>query len=111
MEEKKYLNLFKAFEKAPMEEFLMTIMDAVSEEDRKKLILDDISFHRYNADVVSLEAWMCLAPVESNQWIWISVEMDASSRSIREDFLTRDSYGKESLHSLQACIDYYKCMS
>lgn len=106
--EEKYLNLFKAFERAPMEEFLKTIMDAVSAEDRKRLVLEDVSFHRYNADVVSLEAWMCLTPIESNQWIWVRVEKDSSSGSLQEEYNTKDSYGKESLHSLQACIDYYK---
>ena len=108
MEEEKYLNLFKAFEKAPMEEFLKTIMDAVSPEEQKGLILEDVSFHRYNANVVSLEAWLCLSPVESNQWIWLRVEMETSSRTIHEEFYTKDSYRKESLPSLQACIDYYK---
>lgn len=108
MEEEKYLNLFKAFEKAPMEEFLKTIMDAVSAEDRKRLILEDVSFHRYNANVVSLEAWMCLAPVESNQWIWVRVEMNTASGDIKEFYYTKDSYRRQSLSSLEACMECYR---
>ena len=108
MEEEKYLNLFKAFEKAPMEEFLKTIMDEVSPEEQKGLILEDVSFHRYNADVVSLEVWMCLAPVESNQWIWVRVEMDTASGDIKEYYCTKDSYSRQSLSSLKACMECYR---
>ena len=108
MEEKEYLSLFEAFEKAPMEEFLKTIMDAVSAEDRKRLVLEDVSFHRFNANVVTLEAWLSLEPVESDRWIGVRVEKDAAAGSIHEEFYTKDSYRKESLHSLQACIDYYR---
>ena len=108
MQEERYKKIFMELEQAPIEEFLKIIMRNVPAEDRKRLVLEDVSFHRYNADIVSLEAWMCLAPVESNQWIWVRVEMDAATGSIQEEFYTTESYRKETLPSLQACIDYYK---
>ena len=108
MDNAKYLNIFNAFEKAPLEDFLKGIFKGISAEQRKALVLEEVSYHRFNADVVTLEAWICVAPVESNQWIWVIVEMDAAAGTIQESFFTRDHYGKEALPSLQACIDYYK---
>lgn len=108
MDNAKYLNIFNAFEKAPLEDFLKGIFKGLSAEQRKALVLEDVSYHRLNADVVTLEAWMCVAPVESNQWIWVRVEMDAAAGTIQELFFTKDNYRKQALPSLQACIDYYK---
>ena len=108
MENAKYLNIFSAFEKAPLEDFLKGIFKGVSVEQRKSLVLENVSYHRLNADVVTLEAWMCVAPVESNQWIWARVEMDAAAGTVQEFFFTKDNYRKQTLPSLQACIDYYK---
>lgn len=50
---------------------------------------------------------MCVAPVESNQRIWVRVEMDAAASTVQELFFTRDNYRKQALPSLQACIEYY----
>jgi len=108
MENAKYLNIFSAFEKAPLEDFLKGIFKGIPAEQRKSLVLEDVSYHRLNAEVVTLEAWMCIAPVESNQWIWVRVEMDAAAGAVQEYFFTKDNYRKQALPSLQACIDYYK---
>ena len=107
MDNTKYLSIFCAFEKAPLEEFLKGIFKGITEEQRQSLIIEDVSYHRLNADVVTLEAWMCLAPVESNRWIWVRVEMDAASNTVRELFFTRENYREQALPSLQACMDYY----
>lgn len=110
MDNTKYLSIFSAFEKAPLEDFLKIVFKGISAEQRKSLLIEDVSYHRLNADVVTLEAWMCLAPVESNQWIWVQVSMNGSSGDIQESYQTKDSYGKQSLNSLKGCIDYYKAL-
>ena len=56
----KYEELFAAFEKAPMDEFLKVLFKGVSPEVREQLVLEDVSYHRLSADVVTLEAWMCV---------------------------------------------------
>ena len=108
METKKYYNIFSPFDKTPMKEFIKTIFKGITSDMRKQLVLEDVSYHQLNADVSTLEAWMYIAPVESNQWIWVRVEKDATTGSIQEEFYTKDSYRKESLHSLQACMDFYQ---
>lgn len=111
MDNVKYINIFSAFEKAPLEDFLKVIFKGITAGQRKSLIIEDVSYHRLNADVVTLEAWINIAPVESNQWIWVIVEMDASTDTIQEEYFTRNNYREEALPSLQACIDYYKNLS
>ena len=108
MDNTKYLSIFGAFEKAPLEDFLKGIFKGLSEEQSKSLLTGDVSYHRLNANVVTLEAWMCMAPMETNQWIWVRVEKDDVSGSVQEQFFTKDSYRKQALSSLQECLDYYK---
>lgn len=108
MDNTKYLSIFGAFEKAPLEEFLKGIFNGINAEQRKSLVIEDVSYHRLNADVVTLEAWMCLAPMESNQWIWVRVEKDDAAGSVQEQFFTKDSYRQQALTSLQDCLEYYK---
>ena len=110
MDNTKYLGIFDAFEKAPLEDFLKGIFKGTTAEQRKSLVIEDVSYHRLNADVVTLEAWMCLAPMESNQWIWVRVEKNDATGSVQEQFFTKDSYGQRPLGSLQECIDYYKTL-
>ncbi len=107
MDNTKYLNLFRAFEEAPMEDFLKVVFKGITAEERKAIVLEDVSYHRLSADIVTLETFMCLAPAEKNRWIWARVEMDASTRIVREYFFTRDSYRKQSLESLRECLDLY----
>ena len=104
----KYYDIFGSFDKAPLNEFLNTVFYGLSSDLMKQLVLEDVSFHWYNADVVSLEAWLCVRPVESDRWIWVRVEKDATTGSIHEEFYTKDSYRKESLHSLQECMESYQ---
>ena len=66
MNKEKYAELFAAFGQAPMEEFLKTIIKGVPADIRKQLVLEDVAYHRHSADVVALDAWMSLAPIESN---------------------------------------------
>ena len=54
------------------------------------------------------EAWMSLAPMESNQWICVIVEKDDATGSLLEQFYTKDTFRHHSLESLQECIEYYK---
>ena len=104
----KYEELFAAFGKAPMDEFLKVLFKGVSPEVREQLVLDDVSYHRLSADVVTLEAWMCVEPVDSNRWIWARVEMNGSTGKIEEQFFTKDNYCKLALWSLVESIKYCK---
>ena len=104
----KYSDLFAAFEKAPMKEFLELLFNGVPPELKKRLIIEDVSYHRHSAVIVTLEAWMVIDNPESNRWIWMRVESDSSRDTIEEQFLTKDSYRKQELHSLEECFDYYE---
>ena len=106
---KAYRNLFDSFEQAPLADFLNVILAGISDDDKKELVIVDLSYHQLNADnVLTLEAFFSISSIESDQWIWIRVEKDPESGRIQEEFYTRDSYLKNSLPSLQACINYYK---
>ena len=106
MKTETYADLFHAFGKAPMEGFMGILFSPLNEEQRQSLMLEDVSYHRYNADLVSLEAWMCVAPFENNQWIWARVEMNSKTGTVDELFFTKDSYRQQSLPTLKDCIDY-----
>ena len=56
MNKAKYEKLFAAFGKAPMKEFLELIFEGLSPELKRRLIIDDVSYHRHNAEIVTLEA-------------------------------------------------------
>ncbi len=108
MDNSTYQGIFAAFEKAPMEDFMNGLFSSIPEEQRKELVLEDISYHRLSANVATLEAWMYIAPVESNHWIWVRVELDDATGDIQESFFTKGTYQKKPFPSLQACIDNYK---
>lgn len=108
MDRKKFHNIFDAFEKAPLGDFLKVIFKGITPEQRKSLLIEDVSYHRLNPDIVTLEAWICIDPMESNQWIWARVEKDNASGCVQEQYFTNDSYRKQALSSLQECLDYYK---
>lgn len=63
MDKTKYYSIFDAFEKAPLEDFLKVIFKGITPEQRKSLIIEDVSFHRFNPDIVTLEAWMYMDPM------------------------------------------------
>lgn len=108
MNKAKYKELFAGFGKAPMKAFLELLFDGVSLELKKHIIIEDVSYHRHNAEIVTLEAWMVIDNPESDRWIWVRVESDSSQGTIEEQFLTKDSYRKQELHSLEECFDYYE---
>ena len=108
MEDETYITLFQVFEKAPMRDFLEMLLRPLDDRLRQKVILEDVSYHRYGADKVTLEAWMCVAPVEANQWIWARVEMNGATGTVEEQFFTKDNYRQQTLESLEDCIEYYK---
>ena len=108
MNKGKYDELFAAFGQAPMEDLLKALFKGVSPEVRKQLVLEDVSYHRLSADLVTLEAWMCMAPVDSNRWIWARVEKNGATGAIEEQFFTKDNYRQRALGSLVECIHYYK---
>ena len=108
MNKTKYEELFAAFGKAPMKEFLELLFEGVPPALKKRLIIEDVSYHRHNADIVTLEAWMVIDNPESDRWIWVRVESDSSRNMIEEQFLTKDSYRRQELHSLEECFDYYE---
>lgn len=103
-----YSELFAAFRKAPIKSFLELVFEGVPEEQKTHLIIEDVSYHHYIAETVTIEAWLVFDSPDSNQWIWIQVEMDTASGHIKEHYYTKDSYSKQSLSSLRACLDYYR---
>ena len=108
MNKEKYEALFAAFGEAPMEEFLKLLFKDVTPEVRRQIVLEDVAYHRHSADVVALDACMCVTPIESNQWIWARVEMDCSTGKIEEYFLAKDSYRQQTLESIEECVEYYQ---
>ena len=107
MNKAKYNELFVAFGKAPMKEFLEILFEGVPVELKDRLILQDVSYHRLSPEIVTLEAWMVIDYPESDRWIWLRIESDSSNDTIEEQFLARESYRKQELHSLGDCFDYY----
>ena len=107
MKKAKYEELFAAFGKAPTKEFLELLFEGVPPELKNRLIIEDVSYHRHNAEIVTLDAWMVIDHPESDRWIWVRVESDSSRDTIEEQFLTKDSYRKQELHSLEECFHYY----
>lgn len=93
-----------------MEGFLKILFKGVSADIRKQLVLEDVAYHRHSANIVALDAWMSLVPIEANQWIMARVEMDCSTGKIEVLYLAKDSYRKQQLRSLEECVDYYKSM-
>ena len=107
MNKAKYEELFAAFGRAPMKEYLELLFDDVPPELKKRLIIEDVSYHRHSASFVTLDAWMVIDSPDSERWIWVRVEFDASHDTIEEQFLAKDSYRQQELHSLEECFDYY----
>jgi hypothetical protein len=104
----KYSDLFAAFEKAPMKEFLELLFEGVPVELKDRLVIQDVSYHRLSPEIVTLESWMVIDNPDSEQWIWVRVECDSSQDTIEEQFLTKDSYRKHELHTLEECFNYYE---
>ena len=103
----KYMAIFGAFADAPMKDFMEGLFKGLGAEKRKSLVVEDVSYHRLSANTVTLEAFFCLAPVESNRWIWARVVKDDKAGTVEEMFFTRYNYREQTLPSLEACIDYY----
>ena len=103
-----YSELFEAFGKAPIEDYIELLFDGIPDELKNRLVMEDLSYHRYSTEIVTLEAWMVVDSSDSNQWIWIQVEMNTASGHIKEHYYAKDSYSKQSLSSLRACLDYYR---
>ena len=107
MNKAKYEAIFAAFGRAPMKEFLELLFDGVPPDLNKRLIIEDVSYHRHSASFVTLDAWMVIDSPDSDRWIWVRVEFDTSHNIIEEQFLAKDSYRQQELHSLEECFDYY----
>ena len=107
MNKARYAELFAAFGKAPMREFLELLFEGVPVELKDRLIIQDVSYHRLSPEIVTLEAWMVIDNPESDQWIWVRVESDSSTEMIEDQFLARDSYRSQELHSFEECFKYY----
>ena len=107
MDKAKFTELFAAFEKAPMKEFLELLLEEVPVELKNRLIIQDVSYHRLSPEVVTLEAWMVIDNPESDRWIWVRVESDSSRKTIEKQLLTKDSYRGQELHSIEDCFECY----
>ena len=89
MDKRKYQEIFDEFEKAPLEAFLESVLEEVKEEQQKLLVLEDVSYHRLNTEVVTLEVTMCLAPIETNKCIWVIMERVASTGQVRNTIIQK----------------------
>lgn len=98
MDKGKCQRIFDEFEKALLEAFLESVLEEVKEEQQRLLVLEDVSYHRLSAEVVTLEVSMYLAPIETDKCIWVIMERVASTGQVRKHYYTT---------SLTACIDYY----
>ena len=105
-----YEELFRAFEKAPMEEFMEVLLSPLPSEKREPLMFGDVSFHRYSAEKVSLEAWISLAPFEEGRWIWAVVELDQATGFIEEMYYTRGNYKAKPFRSLEEAIESFSAV-
>lgn len=103
----KYEGLFKAIPKAPLADFLEKTLEGLNPEVRSKLIIEQVSYNRYSPEVDTLEAFLCLSPVEKNQWIWARVERDLRQESFEEHFFVSSAEGKFAMDSMAECIGYY----
>lgn len=103
----KYENLFNAVPNAPLAKFLDYILEDLPYEQKEKLIIEQVSYNRYSPNLESLEAFLCIAPVENNQWIWVRVDKNSHTKTISESFFIRSSYGNHSMGSLKECLDHY----
>jgi len=103
----KFERLFDAIPKDPLAEFLDCIFEDLPPEQQKMLIIEQVSYNRYSPNIETLEAFICVAPAENNQWIWVRVDNDGLTKTISENFYIRSSYGHHSMGSLQECLDYY----
>lgn len=108
MNKAKYKELFVAFGQAPMKEFLDILFEGVPIELKNRLIIQEVSYHRLSPEIVTLEAWMVIDNPESDRWIWVRIESDSSRSTIEDLFLTKDSYRKQELHSIEDCFDFYE---
>ena len=114
MNKAKYEELFTAFGKAPMKEFLELLFEGVPPELKKRLLIEEVSYKRYSADIVSLEAWIVIDNLETDKWIWARVERDSTKKTIDEifkvEFYTKESYaGKHYVpNSIEECFDHYE---
>lgn len=103
----KYEGLFMAMSKAPMASFLEKVMDGLRQEQRSRLIIEQLSYNRYSPEIDTLEAFMCVAPIEKNQWVWAYVERNSKEATVEEHFFVSSANGKQLLGSLRACLEYY----
>ena len=114
MDKDKYAELFAAFGKAPMKEFLELLFEGVPPELKNRLIIVDVSYHRHSAEIVTLEAWMDIDNPESDRWIWVRVEHDSTKKTIEEEFevefYTKESYAGRDfvLNSIEDCFNRYE---
>ena len=91
-----------------MEEYMELLFRGVPANLKNRLIMEEVSYHRFSAEIVTLEAWMIIDSPDSGQWIWVRVEADSSRNTIEEQFLARDSFRGQELHSIEECLEYYK---
>ena len=108
MEYNRLLRLFQEFSEAPMIDFLEMLLSTLDEEQRNKLMIEDISYHRCSAQIVTLEAWICIEPVENNQWIWARIELNGETNTIEESYLTKEGFRENALTSIKDCIEQYE---
>ena len=107
MDNSKYLDLFRKFRKAPMEEFMEHLIGSLPGEKKALLIVDDIAYHRVSPEEEWLCAWLYMKPFrndESDRWISVDILHNARTGSVRESFSTLDFIPHQ---SLEDCIDFY----
>lgn len=103
----KYDELFAAFGKAPMHDVLELAFDGLTEQERKELTIESVSYTRFSPALVSFEVSLCVH-ADADKWISWSIEKDEDGGEIREHILTKFNVGyQDSMRSLSECIELY----
>lgn len=104
---KEIQELFRAFEQAPLEDFIEHLFSGLTKEQMNRFVIDDVSYHRDNPRYVSLSAWLTMKPVlfgPRNNWISIDYLYDSQEKTVDIRYCVRDFVQME---SLSKCFDYY----
>lgn len=99
--------IFAAFRKAPMHDVLELVFDGLTEQERKELTIESVSYTRFSPELVSFEVSLCVNG-DAEKWISWSIEKDENKGELREHILTKFNIGyQDSMRSISECIYLY----
>ena len=103
----KFDELFAAFGKAPMHDILELAFDGLSEQERKELTIESVSYTRYSPTLVSFEVSLCVN-ADADKWISWYIEKDEDKGKLREHIQSKFNLGyQDSMRPISECIELY----